>query len=298
MEKLGAAPTVVRHLRVDCRDLCGCLEIVVSIIKVIAVAEVALLIEKPVSGHGSGYILEADCVSEILKSLCRLGKVNTSESILLAFLVEHTEIDSLLRIERPGHSATACVRLPGVRFRIHDLEAVVGLTAHSPCEIDGCLAVRRELPDVVAVDDQHGVLVLVPFRGELVRRRGGRMIVLLIVERNSGPGGKVDLLTCLGIVGEPVHLVVVEPDKVLPARRHVETSDVKPLRDNLPGTVLDIHKGEVVTVVIVPDSGAGILSVIAGKHPFGESTVHQADAGELRGGQRHDPSRLGEIDGG
>ena len=94
----------------------------------------------------------------------------------------------------------------------------MGLTAHSPCEIDGCLAVRRELPDVIAVDDQHGVLVLEPFRGELVRRSGGRMIVLLIVERNACLGGQVDLLACQGVVGEPVHLVVVEPDKVPAAR--------------------------------------------------------------------------------
>ncbi len=103
----------------------------------------------------------------------------------------------------------------------------MGPAANTSGEIDGGRSVRGELPDVVAVNNEDSRLVLKPFRRELMRWSRCRMVVLLIVERNSCPGGKVGLLASLGVVGEPVHLVVVEPDKILTARGHVEPSHIK-----------------------------------------------------------------------
>ena len=124
------------------------------------------------------------------------------------------------------------------------------------------------------------------------------MVVFLVVERKSGPGGKVDLLTGLGVVGEPVHLVVVEPDKVPSARGHIEASGIKSFSHNLTRAVPDVDQRDVAAVVVVPDRCAGVLGVIADKHPFGKAAAEEADACEPGGGQRNDRSLHGEIDGG
>ena len=68
-EEFRASPAVAGHLRIDGGDLRGGLEEVVREVEVVALAEVAFLVEDPVRAGGSRHVLVGDGVGEIFKSL-------------------------------------------------------------------------------------------------------------------------------------------------------------------------------------------------------------------------------------
>ena len=176
--------------------------------------EVALEVGDIAVGAHDG-ALEGDGVGEILQGLGRFREVERAVAVLLVVLVAEAEVEVLLRAPGVDDTGAALVRGTLIPAEVDDSEAVMGIPSGSVGEVLGLRAVRRELPDVVAVDDKNGLVAFDPLGHGLVRSGiFGRVVIILGVEGDSGLSGQVGFGFRSDIIGVPVPVGRVEPDQV------------------------------------------------------------------------------------
>ena len=149
---------------------------------------------------------------------------------------------------------------------------------------------RRELPQVVAVGQDHGLLPFHPARRIIVRGLLRRMVVILLPEVHARLAGDVADRSRGDFIGIEMAVVKVIPDKEAALRRQLDTA-VQAFHHLPAGTVQQVHQGDVPLVVVVPGGGNPVARIVLRQRPRAHSAIRQGDALEIRGRQRDDAQR-------
>ena len=164
------------------------------------------------------------------------------------------------------------------------------------CREIECTAVYGiELPQIVAVSDDHGPILCQPLRPQVIRRREVGVIVLLVIEGRCHLAREAPCRSRLDVIDIPGRVVHLIPQEIVAIGRGHHPG-IEFLGHSASTAVLGVDKIDIGVVIVFPLRVYIIRCTVLRQGPFAVALVHQRDVIPSLGGQRNKVVRAVEAD--